>query len=829
MADLSIQISPAESVKVQDGNHGTTGDLGILQLFGVLHVQDTVTAELVLPPLVPSPQPAESLKLSETLPAQPQLDPIQPTVLTETVKVADQFLTNDLSVSLTESIRVLDFVYGASRIGGDLSAGLLELVKLKDGNQATVGEQGITQLLGVVHVVDQAPQLRFNPDDIGLTTDVLHVQDTVTAILDLSRALADEVLHVVDQAPQRSGLDGDLTASVSEALKVADTETAQLTPLELQITQESVKVADTATAQLTPLQPAGGILTETVKVQDQGPTVTGPTITVAVTDAGLYYAPFTTYSDGAGALTSNNVHGSSTYVLSNNPGWYVKTRFSGTSIALLVDASNFNANGDVEIGYSIDGAAITLYDIQIADTQIVLGSGLANTTHTLRVDLVKVGPTTTDRWNTPQAALKLTGIVIDSGATLSAPTINTPSMVIYGDSILEGRANLSASDSDSTKAFGRLIANAWAAEYGQIGFTSQGVQWPGQGNVPVASGSWDLYYAAHSRLVSGAFAPQPNVILLCWGQNHPQAGDDTTLASIISSMRTAAPTAYIVVVVPWTANDAANLASAVTIANDPKCVLVNTGSTTYDNTDGVHLSVAGDIAYANDVLARLPLGPNDLGILTDSLKVSDGPATGQLTPLQLAGGALSETLHVVDGPPTAQQALTGQATETLHVVDGPATAQLTPLQPTAALTDALRVADTIIGAQLTVLEATPATESVRVSDIQPAQPQLNPLQVSVADELLHVTDQVTSSQALTVSLTETVKITDTPTLDAGMVVSAAEAVRVSDGVTAELSAIGVSLTETLRLSDVLIQVPGTASIIVRVPTWQIVVQVELDE
>ncbi len=338
-------------------------------------------------------------------------------------------------------------------------------------------------------------------------------------------------------------------------------------------------------------------------------TLTSSVTIASVNDPNWFFSPYNWYSDGAGSLAANNIRASSTLAWSNNPGAYFKTVFSGTSCSLLVDVSGFVANsvaaGDYPaIKYSVDGGGFTRYLLLNTDTQVTLATGLSAGPHTLVVYFVAIG-VSTDRWVTPVAIFSVSGLRLDSGAVLTAPTLLPRNIIIYGDSITEGEEVLAAGflpiNQDAQDAYSAaLSAVCRNGEYGNIGFSGTGYTAGGNGGAPVLTAGWNLYATGKSRLVSTILSPAPDIILCDDGINDGATDITTTVTAMIGSWRTAAPLAHIVIMVPWSGNHATQIAAGVTAASDANAFAINTGNTSY-NPSGSHLSVLGQSQYEGDL------------------------------------------------------------------------------------------------------------------------------------------------------------------------------------------------------------------------------------
>ncbi len=342
---------------------------------------------------------------------------------------------------------------------------------------------------------------------------------------------------------------------------------------------------------------------------------------IAITDANLFWSPYGWYFSG------------STYALSNAPGNYFKCSFTGTSLALSIDQTNLISNSTIAGGYPvlryrIDGGSWVRYVTLSTDTSIVLATGLSAGTHTAEVwYAASLGALTTpDRFDpTTNENIKLTGLTLDTAASLVAPTLRPHRMIVYGDSNTEGKEDLTVTGSDlgnqdASQTYGALLAASLNAEVGIIGMAQQAYT----GGANQLDNKWDKYFTGLSRLSSGLFSPAPDYILVNHGINDgssPQA----TVTSLIGAWRTAAPLAIIFVTVPWNGTWASQIGVGVAAQTDTNTFYINTGVTSYNSLASPHMSVAGHAAYAADLLpllqAHLPTPPSTGGVSRSRLQL----------------------------------------------------------------------------------------------------------------------------------------------------------------------------------------------------------------
>jgi hypothetical protein len=330
------------------------------------------------------------------------------------------------------------------------------------------------------------------------------------------------------------------------------------------------------------------------------------TTTIGVTDSNWYFSPYTTYSDGAGTPAANNVRASSTYVLWNNPGGYFKTKFNGTQAVLNIVNGLPNDNTKMPaVKWSVDGGAWQSQQLTFGQTTILLASSLTNTSHSLYFVLMETECCAYDRWLGSSAfnVLKITGLTVDTGQTLSGYGIAAKNCIFYGDSITEAAWSLFPPSSgvgnslggDAETSYVRVVATALGCEYGQVAFGGQSWDSTLASNVPYFPQSWNLYYSGRSRLVSGKLSPSPDYLFVNIGTNGeaPTATAQAWLSAVRAALNTTTP---VYVIVPFNQTGKVNLSAAVTGSGDAYVRLADLGAAvvgTYATTDGLHPSVAG--------------------------------------------------------------------------------------------------------------------------------------------------------------------------------------------------------------------------------------------
>jgi len=366
---------------------------------------------------------------------------------------------------------------------------------------------------------------------------------------------------------------------------------------------------------------------------DNAGSASGP-VTITVADADVFFSPYNWYKSG------------STYALTNTPGAYIKTRFTGTSFKLNVDVSELTgastSAGDYpRILYSVNGGAWTSRLLTSADTQITLATGLADSTHNIEITFAAVAWASEDRWTTPVMALKITGFEVDTGKDVATPTTFAGRMLVYGDSHTEGHealaAGVSVTNQDASQAFPILLARAFECEVGIIGFAGQGYTAAigSNHNLVDVEAAWDEYYSGQSRLSGGLLDPAPDYIVTSHGTNDSGASDGdvtTAVENLIGAWRTAAPDATIFVALPPALIKESAIRSGVTNAADANTFVIDHGEALnvgrYYNGD--HLSVRGHAWYGAALigLAKDELNTGGGGVATSPIGVGSAVIRG---------------------------------------------------------------------------------------------------------------------------------------------------------------------------------------------------------
>lgn len=304
---------------------------------------------------------------------------------------------------------------------------------------------------------------------------------------------------------------------------------------------------------------------------------------------------------------------SSSKAVAINLGQYFKLKFTGTtSCKLAFDNLSFGTETAYPtIAWTLDDGAWQTATLNSSTFLVTIGTGLGTGAHTLKVVFNGNTGALTDRWNTPQFAVKFFKVALGSGGSLSAPSLATKQLLVYGDSIAED-----GGIGDPKGTFASLIGPGLDAEYSVCAFSGQGwARAAGSGNVPDFSSTWNYNWSGQAR----SFSTQPNYILIAEGVNDsfgPSSGQVTTsITTVLPALRAANPTAWIFVLMPFSNYTSSTITSAFNAYQastpDTKCKLITvpalsvTGfpqaglsSATWQTVDSIHPNTVAHGAMA---------------------------------------------------------------------------------------------------------------------------------------------------------------------------------------------------------------------------------------
>lgn len=353
-------------------------------------------------------------------------------------------------------------------------------------------------------------------------------------------------------------------------------------------------------------------------------------ITIPVTSTAFLFSP--------GNWKGDTVRAGSLYRASWNIGAYVTFTFTASSTPTAKFSLTANASSGLIVVMYVNG----IYVDEVAATgDITIPNLVASTTNVVKL-ILKRSPQTA-RWSSGVNSIQIKGVALDSGSTAGVTSANSQWALIVGDSITEGILANNGSDSttqDYSFALGRFLETQ-GMDYCVNACGGSGWIRPGDtgGDVPAlyavsgsTSGVGGTYTDASSRwnkvdqgvsllssdsLLSsyGATATSPSVIFINLMTNEALTASSVSdcqasVTQCLAAYRTAAPSAVIIVQVPFGMYGSANraysqsymtaLKAGVTAAN-VGAVLVDFGPSVsqtittlfYTNADYLHPNVLG--------------------------------------------------------------------------------------------------------------------------------------------------------------------------------------------------------------------------------------------
>ncbi|MFI5735318.1 GDSL-type esterase/lipase family protein [Kribbella sp. NPDC051587] len=284
-----------------------------------------------------------------------------------------------------------------------------------------------------------------------------------------------------------------------------------------------------------------------------------------------------------------------------NSGSRLSFSFAGEWVQLLFDTDGLTVAPHLWI--TVDDGEPTLHVVE--DSVIDLSAPTGR--HNVEV-VVKDVNEHANRWNPPfESAVVFAGLVLDVNSRLRlSGRPGGPRLEFYGDSITQGvRAigpETESEGADGTASYAYLTARAFRATSYQVGFGSQGIVKPGNGEVPsgLDSFGWNFAGSPAERVEA------PDVVVVNLGVN-----DETLTADqygeYVARVRSAYPSTTVVALTPFNGKHADTIAAAVKSLDDENVVLIDsTGWITEDDcTDTIHPSAAGHAKIAAQLVPAL--------------------------------------------------------------------------------------------------------------------------------------------------------------------------------------------------------------------------------
>ena len=284
-----------------------------------------------------------------------------------------------------------------------------------------------------------------------------------------------------------------------------------------------------------------------------------------------------------------------------NSGSRISFSYAGERLQLLFDTDGLTVAPHLWI--TVDDGEPSLYVVDEPVIELSAPDGR----HQVEV-VVKDVNEHANRWNPPfGCAVVFAGLVLDVRSVLRlSGRPGGPRLEFYGDSITQGVRSLSehpeSEGADGTTSYAYLTARAFGATSYQVGFGSQGISRPGNGEVPPGIDSFGWNFAG-----SPAERVEPSdVVVINLGVNDPTL-EVEEYAAYVRRVRAAYPSTTIVALTPFNGRHADTIQAAVKALDDPNLVCIDsTGWITEDDcTDQVHPTVAGHTKIADHLIPAL--------------------------------------------------------------------------------------------------------------------------------------------------------------------------------------------------------------------------------
>ena len=284
-----------------------------------------------------------------------------------------------------------------------------------------------------------------------------------------------------------------------------------------------------------------------------------------------------------------------------NSGSRISFSYAGERLQLLFDTDGLTVAPHLWI--TVDDGEPELHLIEQPVIELALPEGR----HQVEI-VVKDVNEHVNRWNPPfECAVVFAGLVLDVNSRLRlSGRPGGPRLEFYGDSITQGVRALSehpeSEGADGTTSYAYLTARAFGATSYQVGFGSQGISKPGNGEVPagVDSFGWNFAGSPAERVAA------PDVVVINLGVNDPTL-EAEEYAGYVRRVRSAYPSSTIVALTPFSGKHAETIQAAIKSLDDANLVCIDsTGWITEDDcTDLVHPTVAGHAKIADHLIAAL--------------------------------------------------------------------------------------------------------------------------------------------------------------------------------------------------------------------------------
>ncbi len=298
------------------------------------------------------------------------------------------------------------------------------------------------------------------------------------------------------------------------------------------------------------------------------------------------------------------------YIGSAVNGASITVQFKGTQrVALQIDTAHSNGVAPKRlpiIAWSVNGGAVQTHQIAANETTVQLSADIRDPLIEL---YIKGMSPLEDRFSgdVPQNSVKITGWVVDDGASTAPAGLPAKVWLNIGDSIMSGDGaayakgqgrppdDSWASSDDGRASYGYLLAHHYGYRESRIAFG--GYDWGGGlANVPPLDVLIDRRTSTVSRLHNDLLDPIPAVVLINLGENGPPA--DASVIKALTTLRSRVNAdSKILVMIPISGGARAQITRAFgaykDAAKDPNAFLVDLGHVTFATCDGQHPTAEG--------------------------------------------------------------------------------------------------------------------------------------------------------------------------------------------------------------------------------------------
>jgi len=249
------------------------------------------------------------------------------------------------------------------------------------------------------------------------------------------------------------------------------------------------------------------------------------TTAIAPNNAGLWYSP-AVWNIG------------STDAFAVNSGARMRTLALTTTTAVLNFTVTNQPSPAAELWWQVDGLGWNQATIAATVTLTIPSVVSAYQGHVIEFE-IKSTTETANRWTNSGTwtGVDFTGLTLDTGATVTLPTMAPKTVCMFGDSITEGVRTLNDTSTNDTDrndgqtSYDEQMAPYLNANIVNIGFGGQGWTVTGSGSVPALPSSWNLIYSGVSRSLSGC-----SLVAVNMGTNDGATNSTSAVTSFLNGV-----------------------------------------------------------------------------------------------------------------------------------------------------------------------------------------------------------------------------------------------------------------------------------------------------